>query len=329
MIFGFIIEEVEEWVKHHAPRWLVNFLCDREFDTSMTIVNSTPYDLVCGNKIQEHNIKDFYDCFPDYIPVGCSVICPIKEIIRAGIKGDSFRNFDLIYLFHDDVGVERKSQIQFRDHAGKPEKSWFKVFMYYNTLQCRQSDSFNIVKSKITNEYSDNLLVFAGNGMNNYQIYSESPYFSIMPIEKNNLYMVKGNSKDKENSNNVHLWKDKYDNGLYIRYGRWYFTDGYIKLKYDLDNPELQDLVLEISRGNPDEGTRLTLGVKTGGLHQQWSFGSLGVDGGTIVSKLNNYVIDVADSNFEDFAKIVMWPANGGSNQLWTTHRIYVAMDQW
>jgi len=102
---------------------------------------------------------------------------------------------------------------------------------------------------------------------------------------------------------------------------KWYVTDdGYIKHKDSLDNPALKDYVLEIVDGNSNEGAQLTLGVKTGGLHQKWSFGSLGVDGGTIVSKLNNYVIDVAGNNFVDGAKIIMWPADGGDNQSWTTH---------
>ena len=333
MLVGFAIEDVEDLIRTNAPKWLVSAFFDSESDSSMTIVNSTPYDLKCfhliDNANNDHNIIDFLNCFPDYIPVGCSVICPIKEHVRAKVGADGgFRYFQVGYEILDDGDCPQMWISYFND-------DYFKAFMLFDTLQyyrlsqateididwtltntrpiieqAKEFELCSIVKTEVISGYSDNLLVIGGTkGI--YQIYSESQFVSITSFNNPDfsLQIVLFGLQGRSSLIGVRQKLSKSESN-------WYFIDGYIKNELQMEH----DYVLEIVDGNPNEGAQLTFGARTGGLHQQWSFGSLGVNGGTIVSKLNNMVIDIADNNFVDGAKVIMWPANGGDNQRWTIH---------
>jgi len=336
LFLGFVIDEVEDLLKKYAPSWLKSIIFDSEFDEFLTIVNSTPYDLNVqkkGSNTKNYSgVKDLTDCFPDYIPAGRSVICRMKEVIPSKIMGVPFSSIDVTYTLKDNV----EDPLMQIDYWKRGDEKWFKATTT-DTLQFRYQDvaiswkdlteCCNIVKTTITSGFSDYLLVISGSGKNNYQMYSQSPLISIKLTKYQDLFLYFDTNVLLENLGTAGRHPDaklvlNQLNWIVTQHPQsWYVTDdGYIKHKDSLDNPALKDYVLEIVDGNSNEGAQLTLGVKTGGLHQKWSFGSLGVDGGTIVSKLNNYVIDVADNNFVDGAKIIMWPADGGDNQSWTTH---------
>jgi len=333
LFLGFVIDEVEDLLKKYAPSWLTNIFFDSEFDEFLTIVNSTPYDLYVHKKDYVYNIKDSTDCFPDCIPAGRSVLCRIKQIIAAKVTTTS--TFADLYVAYEVLDNDENPLLQIFFYQHRDVKG-FKAITT-DTLQNRQplgrgsfedlTDCCNIVKTEITSGFSDYLLVISGAGKNNYQMYSQSPLISIKLTKYQDLFLYFDTNVLLENLGTAGRHPDaklvlNQLNWIVTQHPQsWYVTDdGYIKHKDSLDNPALKDYVLEIVDGNPNEGAQLTLGVKTGGLHQKWSFGSLGVDGGTIVSKLNNYVIDVADSKFEDGAKIIMRVADGGDNQSWTTH---------
>jgi hypothetical protein len=258
---------------------------------------------------------DWDKSFPRILPAGQTVVCLIR-----GIKESPWSEFVLHEYTENDTGAVsfstddgKEVQITYRYDKNMTARASF------DTLQFSKNVEFDLLKSEVFTGYSDTVLNLAGSMQNgDCEVYTGSPFTVRIMLTKHRefhlcytpdggiaLTPVRIRLISKNSGNVLHK-------SMYFR-SNWFFSDdGYISTSIDSN----RTFVLEIRDGNPNPGAELIVSSsKTGSLSQKWTLGA----NGTIVSMLNNLVIDVADNKFEDGAKIIMWPADGGDNQNWTT----------
>lgn len=283
---------------------------DSENDYTLTIVNSTPYDWT-QKTVSSFQMIDWDKSFPKILPAGHSVVCPIR-----GIKESLWSQIVLNELTKNDTGV-----VSFSTDDGKEVQITYRYDKYmtarasFDTLQLSKNVEFDLLKSEVFKGYSDTVLHLAGSMQNgDCEVYTGSAFTVRIMLTKHRefhlcyktnallyihmCYLISKNSGDS------------HEKTWYAR-ANWFFSDdGYISTSIDSNRV----FVLTILNDNPSSGAELIVSRMTGSLSQKWTLGA----NGTIVSMLNNLVIDVADSKFEDGAKITMRPADGGDNQNWT-----------
>jgi hypothetical protein len=258
---------------------------------------------------------DWDKSFPKMLPAGHSVVCQIR-----GIKESPWSELTQHQLTKNDTGA-----VSFSTDDGKEVQITYRYDKYmtarasFDTLQLSKNVEFDLLNSEVFEGYSDTVLHLAGSMQNgDCEVYTGSSFTVRIMLTKHRefhlCYTPDGGialTPDfkirliSKNSDGLH--KSAYF------WSNWFFSDdGYISTRLDSS----RTFVLEIRDGNPNPGAELRVSSsKTGSLSQKWTLGA----NGTIVSMLNNLVIDVADDKLEDGAKIIMWPADGGDNQNWTT----------
>ena len=300
MASGWIIREGEFVVSA-----IVGLFKDSENDYTLTIVNSTPYDWKQKTE-GSFQMIDWDKSFPKILPAGHTVVCSIRGIKESKwseivLNEQTVNDFGGVVFGTDDG---REVEITYRYDKNMTARANF------DTLQLSNNVAFELLNSEVVEGYSDTVLHLAGSMQNDdCEVYTGSSFTVRIMLTKHrefHLCYSIANSSIILVQKNVENWLLK---SAYLM-ANWFFSDdGYIIAKSSLGC-----WVLTILNGNLNSGAELGVSPKTGSLNQKWTLGA----NGTIVSMLNNLVIDVADNKFEDGAKIIMWPANGGDNQNWT-----------
>jgi len=290
---------------------IVGVFKDSENDYTLTIVNSTPYDWTQKTE-SSFQMIDWDESFPKILPAGHSVVCPIRGVKESLwseiVLNEKTRNDAGVVSFSTDDGKE--VQITYRYDKNMTARASF------DTLQLSNNVEFDLLKSEVFKGYSDTVLHLAGSMQNgDCEVYTGSPFTVRIMLTKHREFHLCYKTNALLYIRLICLISKNSRKSLEIiayATANWFYSDdGYISTSIDSN----RTFVLTIFQDNPSSGAELIVSPKNGSLSQKWTLGA----NGTIVSMLNNLVIDVADSKFEDGAQIIMRPADGGDNQNWTT----------
>jgi len=280
----------------------LDWASQQSFD-SITIYNPTPYDWIRDkDKSHSYQINNWNECFPDMIPAGNIVVCPV--IATIGSSFSTQENTDDAGDHYYIVKNGRDSRIHL--HYQYPGKF---------TVSYENQPTLTVAKTQVTSTFTDNFFFLYGS----YGYYMAFSDTSILHDSIGKSMYIKSTILDNfvldavSGQVGTHVQLSRLNNS---RGQQWFLTDaGYVQSA--LKAADGSDLVLDVINGNTAVGAKLQIWYKNGSNAQRWTLNE-----GILKSNLNGYVLDIPNAKVESGVLVQLWSANGTAAQKWSIEEI-------